>query len=215
MWWTVVAAIMLVCLKMSVAFTVAPARVLTMRLARGGSFLYMAESNDEKISEELIKGLSAAAETTKKGLTRFGSSLAEGGNFKQAVADALAGDFDREATQKKIQESVESGKVVMFTWQASPSCKKAISLLEGIGCDLTVVRLDDPWDTGNQVRAELGRMVGRTSVPAIFIDGTYVGGCDDGPTDEAPGIISLAFQGLLRSKLIKAGALEKDFMIDL
>lgn len=54
---------------------------------------------------------------------------------------------------------------------------------------------DQPWSDGNPLRSALGRRIGRTSVPAIFIDGVYIGGCDDGPSEEAPGLIPLALQG--------------------
>ena len=110
-WRSLLAILILEGVIMSMALKMGPRPQLTMRSAHGSSQLRMVES-DENISEEFIKGLSSAAETTKKGLTRFGSSLAEGGNFKQAVADALAGDFDREVTQKKIQETAKSGKVM-------------------------------------------------------------------------------------------------------
>jgi glutaredoxin 3 len=173
------------------------------------------DANAEDISEEIIKGLGNAAETTKKALTRGFSSFSDGGDFKQAVADVLAGDFDREVVKRQVEADVASADVVIFGWGASPACKKARKLLEGIDAAYTWVPLDDPWDEGNKKRAEIGRMVGRSSVPAVFVKSKYIGGCDDGPSEEAPGLIPLAFQGKLRSLLIKAGALEKDFQIDL
>ena len=59
---------------------------------------------------------------------------------------------------------------------------------------------------GNARRAELGRMTGRSSVPSIWINGEYVGGCDDGPTPFAPGVVDLAFAGTLGEKLNAAPA---------
>ncbi len=70
------------------------------------------------------------------------------------------------------------------------------------------MRLDDPWEEGNPIRAELGKMVGRSSVPAIFIGGKYVGGYDGGVGKESPGILELAFRGTFREKLKEAGALK-------
>ena len=64
------------------------------------------------------------------------------------------------------------------------------------------VRLDDPWEKGNPIRAELGKMVGRSSVPCIFIGGKYVGGYDGGVGDDSPGILEMAFKGTLREKLV-------------
>ena len=70
------------------------------------------------------------------------------------------------------------------------------------------MRLDDPWDKGNVMRAALGRLTGKSSVPSIWVGGEYIGGCDDGPSDEAPGLVPMAFRGTLREKLEAAGALD-------
>ena len=76
-----------------------------------------------------------------------------------------------------------------------------------MGADVKIVRLDDPWSEGNPMRAQLGKMVGRTSVPFVFINGEYIGGFDGGIDDNAPGMVDLAFQGTLRTKLSDAGAM--------
>ena len=57
------------------------------------------------------------------------------------------------------------------------------------------------------MRAELGKMVGRSSVPCIFIGGNYVGGFDGGVGEDSPGILELAFKGTLGDKLKDAGAM--------
>ena len=38
----------------------------------------------------------------------------------------------------------------------------------------------DEREDGNAIRYELSQMTGRTSVPQIWIDGEFVGGCNDG-----------------------------------
>ena len=101
--------------------------------------------------------------------------------------------------------------VVMYTWESSPSCKKAIEAFEIINANVKIVRLDDPWTEGNPIRAVLGRSIGRSSVPFIFINGNYIGGYDGGiENDEdnnASGMLNLAFQGKLRDMLNDAGAM--------
>ena len=47
----------------------------------------------------------------------------------------------------------------------------------------------------------------QSSVPMVFIGGKYVGGYSDGPTDEAPVLVPLSFDGKLRPMLEEAGAL--------
>lgn len=96
----------------------------------------------------------------------------------------------------------------MFTWEKSPSCVKAVEAFDMMGVDYKIVRLDDPWSKGNPMRAELGKKVGRTSVPFVFISGKYVGGYDGG-LENAPGLVKMAFQGTLRSSLADAGALKE------
>ena len=96
---------------------------------------------------------------------------------------------------------------MLFTWESSPACKKALKLIEETGASPKIVRLDDPWDKGNVMRAALGRLTGKSSVPSIWIGGEYIGGCDDGPSEAAPGLVPLAFRGTLREKLEAAGAL--------
>jgi glutaredoxin len=145
----------------------------------------------------------------------FMKGMSSGDGFKQSLADAFSGpDLDLDAANKKIDDVVSSNPCVVFSWTMSPFSKKAKKHLADIGVKYTTVELDQPWSEGNPIRSALGRRVGRTSVPAIFIGGKYVGGCEDGPSDECPGIVQLAFQGRLRPMLIEAGALDTDISVD-
>jgi len=147
-------------------------------------------------------------DTLKNSLRIVQESNANGYDFKQTLANVLAGDYDEASIQAQIEAEIQSASCVLFTWERSPSCVKALKALELMGLSnsdkVKIVRLDDPWDEGNPIRAQIGKMVGRTSVPAIFIGGDYVGGFDGG-TENAPGIQSMAFQCALRPKLEAAG----------
>lgn len=81
------------------------------------------------------------------------------------------------------------------------------------GAKPKVIRLDQPWSEGNKKRAALGRLTGKSSVPSVWIAGKYVGGCDDGPSDVAPGLVKLAFSGRLSKMLEVAGALKKQAVL--
>lgn len=66
-----------------------------------------------------------------------------------------------------------------------------------------MVELDqDP--EGKAIRAEMGDLIGRTSVPAIWIGGKFIGGCNDGPMG---GIVKLEEAGDLDGLLETAGAI--------
>ena len=147
-------------------------------------------------------------DTITKTYETFQKARSDGYDFKQSAAIALAGDYDADAVKAEIQEEINSAPCVMFTWEASPACKNAVKYLDIAGAKYKVVRLDDPWDKGNPIRAELGKMVGRSSVPCIFIGGEYVGGFDAGVGDTSPGLMDLAFKGSLREKLASVGALD-------
>lgn len=151
---------------------------------------------------------SSVLDTITKAYNNFQQARGDGYNFKQSMTIAIAGEYDVDAVQAEIQEQIASAPVVMFIWEASPSCKQAIKYLDVAGAKYKTVRLDDPWEKGNPIRAELGKMVGRSSVPCIFIGGMYVGGFDGGVGDDSPGILEMAFKGTLREKLSAVGALD-------
>jgi glutaredoxin len=129
-------------------------------------------------------------------------------DVKQSLADALAGPVaDPAAVLAGALAKAKSAPCFLFTWSNSPACKKATAALDRMGATYQVQELDQPWAAGNPVRAVLGRHLGRTSVPMVFVGGAYVGGFSDGPSDAAPGLVNLAFDGKLRPMLKEAGAL--------
>ena len=149
-------------------------------------------------------------DVAKQAFSIFQASKAEGMDFKQSVADSIAGEYDRDATTAEVLTIASSAPLVLFTWESSPACKKALKLIAETGVSPKVVRLDDPWEEGNPRRAALGRLTGKSSVPSIWVGGEYIGGCDDGPSIAAPGLVPMAFRGTLREKLEAAGAFQSD-----
>mmetsp|Transcript_65866 Transcript_65866/g.106804 ORF Transcript_65866/g.106804 Transcript_65866/m.106804 type:complete len:243 (-) Transcript_65866:118-846(-) len=129
-------------------------------------------------------------------------------SFKQWIAESIAGNYDKEAINKRIDDTLAATPVVMFSFTTCPFCLKAKGLLQDeIKLDpsmLTIIECDDDAE-GNAIRAELGRRTGRTSMPSIWIkDSGYIGGCNDGP-----GIMPLQKEGKLVPMLVAAGALEE------
>ena len=66
-------------------------------------------------------------------------------------------------------------KVEMDTTGSCPYCIRARSLLEKKGVAVTEYRVD----LSPELRAEMERRSGGTSVPQIFIGERHIGGCDD------------------------------------
>jgi glutaredoxin 3 len=125
-----------------------------------------------------------------------------GYQFKQWVADIVAGgDFDKEAVRDMIDTFVDTHPVAMFSFTTCPFCRRAKDYLEEGGIPYQSLELDElVGNAGNEIRSILGRKTGRTSVPAIFIGGEYIGGCNDGP-----GLLPLAKSGELDELLKAAG----------
>ncbi|UQY36218.1 glutaredoxin 3 [Pseudomonas fulva] len=66
-------------------------------------------------------------------------------------------------------------KVVIYSSDWCPYCIRAKQLLNSKSVSFDEIRVDGKPD----VRAEMTRKAGRTSVPQIWIGETHVGGCDD------------------------------------
>lgn len=81
--------------------------------------------------------------------------------------------------------------VVIYSSDYCPYCVRAKQLLSHKGVAFTEIKVDgEP-----QVRADMGRKAGRTSVPQIWIGATHVGGCDDLYALERAGKLDVLLRG--------------------
>ncbi|MEE4203654.1 MAG: glutaredoxin 3 [Halieaceae bacterium] len=68
-----------------------------------------------------------------------------------------------------------SKKVVVYSSDWCPFCIRAKSLLNKKGVAFEEIKVDGK----RELRQEMARKAGRTSVPQIWIGETHVGGCDE------------------------------------
>lgn len=99
---------------------------------------------------------------------------------KKALAKSLAGEYDSVQIRKQINDNIKSNNVIMYSFTSCPYCIKAKSILDENKIKYIAIELDKDNENGKAIRAELGEMIGRTSVPAIWIKQQYIGGCNDG-----------------------------------
>jgi glutaredoxin 3 len=66
-------------------------------------------------------------------------------------------------------------KVVMYTTEWCPYCRRAEALLRAKGVEIEKIDVDAQPDR----RAEMQRRSRRRTVPQIWIGDTHVGGCDE------------------------------------
>ena len=65
--------------------------------------------------------------------------------------------------------------ITIYSSNYCPFCIRAKQLLDSKGVSYNEIVVDGKPD----VRAEMARLAGRTSVPQIWINELHVGGCDD------------------------------------
>jgi len=92
-----------------------------------------------------------------------------------------AGDYDREKARGILQKQIDTHDALIFGLAECPYTIEAKELLKDV--DFVARDLDTlPYQEQYALRAELAEMIqNRTQLPAIFLGGTFVGGCNDGP----------------------------------
>lgn len=81
--------------------------------------------------------------------------------------------------------------VVIYSSDFCPYCIRAKQLLSRKGVAFTEIKVDGQ----RELRAEMARKAGKTSVPQIWIGATHVGGCDDLHALERAGKLDALLRG--------------------
>ncbi|GIX71478.1 glutaredoxin [Caerostris extrusa] len=79
---------------------------------------------------------------------------------------------------QEIEDYVKINKVMIFSKSRCPYCHTVKELLKSLGVDYFALELDTT-EGGSQLQRAMGKKVGRTSVPQVFINEEHIGGCDD------------------------------------
>ena len=90
---------------------------------------------------------------------------------------------------------------VMLTWDTSLACKCSIKAMELLEVNLKTFWLYDPWDQGNPLWDELGKITGKSLVPSVWIGGKDIGGYDTLTDVTSSGMADLAFRRKLKPML--------------
>ena len=81
--------------------------------------------------------------------------------------------------------------ITIYSSNYCPFCIRAKQLLDSKGVSYNEIRVDGK----PEVRAEMARLAGRTSVPQIWINDTHIGGCDELPALERAGKLDTMLAG--------------------
>ncbi|GLT28039.1 hypothetical protein SLA2020_029960 [Shorea laevis] len=77
-----------------------------------------------------------------------------------------------------VKKTVSSHKIVIFSKSYCPYCKRAKSVFKELNQVPHVVELDQRED-GLSIQDAVSEIVGRRTVPQVFINGKHLGGSDD------------------------------------
>uniref|UniRef100_A0A5B7AFU1 Putative Glutaredoxin C4 n=1 Tax=Davidia involucrata TaxID=16924 RepID=A0A5B7AFU1_DAVIN len=77
-----------------------------------------------------------------------------------------------------VKKTISSHSIVIFSKSYCPYCRKAKSVFKELNQVPHVVELDER-DDGWNIQDALSEIVGRRTVPQVFINGKHIGGSDD------------------------------------
>ncbi|XP_065848698.1 glutaredoxin-C4 [Euphorbia lathyris] len=77
-----------------------------------------------------------------------------------------------------VKKTIASHKIVIFSKSYCPYCKRAKGVFKELNEVPYVIELDQRED-GRNIQDALGEIVGKRTVPQVFIDGKHIGGSDD------------------------------------
>ncbi|CAN6677627.1 unnamed protein product [Malus baccata var. baccata] len=77
-----------------------------------------------------------------------------------------------------IKKTISSNKIAIFSKSYCPYCRRAKAVFKELNQVPYVVELDERID-GRDIQDALSELVGRRTVPQVFVKGTYIGGSDD------------------------------------
>eukprot|EP00250_Pteridium_aquilinum_P010956 c19746_g1_i1 orf=478-960(-) len=83
-----------------------------------------------------------------------------------------------ETPQALVKRVIEHNKIVIFSKSYCPYCKRAKSVFSEMNEKPYVIELDERGD-GFDIQKAVTELVGRRTVPQVFIDGKHLGGSDD------------------------------------
>lgn len=83
------------------------------------------------------------------------------------------------SSAKSLVESfINSGKICVISKSYCPYCMKAIDSLRNAGYSPSVFHIDGRTDS-EEIQDYCKEITGGRTVPRVFINGKFIGGCDD------------------------------------
>eukprot|EP00741_Cyanophora_paradoxa_P013405 tig00020685_g12944.t1 len=94
----------------------------------------------------------------------------------------------------RVATAAAKNKIMMFSKAYCPYCVKAKELFKSLGEPYHAIELDER-DDGSTIQAELATMTGQRTVPSVWINGRFIGGCDDTHAKHRSGELARLLKG--------------------
>lgn len=91
-----------------------------------------------------------------------------------------AGNYDKKATRTLLDCWIQDNAVLFLCFETCPYCIQVKSILDQKKVQPKIVELDSLGIQKYAIRAEMIAMVDQVSIPAVWIGGEFIGGCNDG-----------------------------------
>ena len=96
---------------------------------------------------------------------------------RRAMSASASGGDEAQSIRSKIDDLNAAHDVVIYAKSYCPYCKEAKRMFEGLDQAYFALELDE-IDEGPAVQQELAGMTGITTVPHVFVRGSFFGTCD-------------------------------------
>jgi len=152
--------------------------------------------------EELVSKLKALGCPVLDKIEKRYADVSESFAGLSAAAAAYKADLDeclskhKALDEKRLSFAKRAEALNRWVEEAVDAMTEAVEADTTAECDAADAELAT-------IRAELAEKTGRTSVPALFVGGEFLGGCNDGGKG---GVMTLDRAGTLKSLLASAGA---------
>ncbi|XP_068638003.1 glutaredoxin-C8-like [Aristolochia californica] len=111
---------------------------------------------------------------------RFGMTKLGGAFLAFAVAFSLYTAAAEESAPEEafVRKTISSHEIVIFSKSYCPYCRRAKAVFKEMNKIAHIIELDQR-DDGFDIQDALSVVVGRRTVPQVFINGKHIGGSDD------------------------------------
>lgn len=93
-----------------------------------------------------------------------------------------------------IQQKNADNAVMVYSKSYCPYCSQVKGLFQQLNVPAKVVELDQIAD-GEDVHEALKELIGKSTVPQVFIGGVHIGGCDDTLEAKSSGKLQTLLKG--------------------